>query len=89
VGAEIRWTEESEEHIARHRVAPGEVEEAIYGRPRLVAPGRQGTRVVFGTTATGRYLAVVVAESLDGLDYVVTARQMTDSERRSSRKRAR
>jgi uncharacterized protein len=63
VGAEIRWTEESEEHIARHRVAPDEVEEAIYGRRRLVAPGRQGTRLVFGTTAAGRYLAVVLAES--------------------------
>lgn len=78
---EILWTEESEEHIAHHGVTPVEVEDAIYARPRWVAAGRSGTRLVFACTSAGRYLLVVLAEALDGRDYVVTARDMTDTER--------
>ena len=79
---EIRWTEESEAHIARHNVAPGDVEDVLYTRPRLVAPGREETTLVYGTTAEGRFLFVVLAEAMDGRAYVVTARDMTPGERR-------
>ena len=84
---EIRWTEESEAHIARHGVEPAEVEEAAYTRPRLIAAGREGTTLVFGTTSAGRHLLVVLAEALDGSDYCVTAREMTMQERRSFRRK--
>ncbi len=84
---EIRWTEESEEHIARHGIEPAEVEEAAFARPRLTAPGREGTRLVFGTTSAGRHLLVELAEALDGSDYCVTARDMTAKERRTFRRR--
>lgn len=47
VFGEIMWTLESEVHIARHGVNPEEVEEALYSRPRLVEPGRDGTRLVY------------------------------------------
>jgi hypothetical protein len=63
---EILWTEESEAHIARHGITPGEVEDAIYSRPRWVASGREGTRLVFAQTGAGRCLLVVLAEALDG-----------------------
>lgn len=43
----VSWTESAETHIARHQVAPHEVEEVLYGRPRYLAPGRSGTRPVF------------------------------------------
>jgi uncharacterized protein len=43
---EIRWTEESEDHIARHGVTPVEVEQVLYSRPRLVAKGRDGVTLV-------------------------------------------
>lgn len=85
---EIRWTEESEGHIGRHGIEPTEVEEVAYTRPRLVAVGRGGTRLVFGTTSAGRYLLVVLADAIDGSDYCVTARVMTDGERRAFRRRA-
>ena len=84
------WTEESEHHIwSGHEVTPAEVEEAVNTRPRLVEPGQDDTELVFGTTDAGRYLVVVLAEALDGRDYVVTARRMTDAERRMFRRRAR
>ncbi|MCR1783159.1 hypothetical protein KVF89_11500 [Nocardioides carbamazepini] len=89
MSCEIRWTEEAEAHIARHGVQPSEVEDAAYGRPRLVAPGRAGTRLVLGTSAAGRYLLVVLAEALDGADYCVTARDMTHGERRLFQRKAR
>ncbi|MGH3503867.1 MAG: hypothetical protein ACRDQA_23675 [Nocardioidaceae bacterium] len=86
---EILWTEESEAHIARHGVSPNEVEESIYGRPRLTDRGREETTLVYGATGAGRYLFVVVAEAADGRDYIVTAREMTESEKRAFCKRRR
>jgi len=86
---EIAWTEETEAHIARHGITPGEVEEAIYTRPRLVAPGREGTRLVFAETSAGRYLFVVVGQAVDGRDFVVTARDMTAAEKRRFREKGR
>lgn len=67
---EIRWTEDAEEHIAAHAVTPDEVEQLVNSRPRLVLAGRQETEYVFGTTRAGRYLLVVLAETIDGRDYV-------------------
>lgn len=89
VFGEIRWTEDSEAHIARHHITPSEVEEALYTRPRLVYAGRADTTVVFCTTRAGRHLTVVVTEAGDGLDYIVTARDMSDGERRTFRQRRR
>ena len=85
---EIRWTEESEDHIARHGVTPIEVEQVLYSRPRLVAKGRDGVTLVFGTADSGRQLVVVLTDAEDGRLFVVTARGMTDSERRAFARRA-
>lgn len=85
--AEVGWTEDSEAHIARHGITPSEVEEAIYGRPRLVARGREGTRLVFAQTAAGRFLLVVVGRAADGRDFIITARDMTRSEQRRFREK--
>jgi uncharacterized DUF497 family protein len=45
--------------------------------------------MVFGRTRSGRFLLVVVVESIaeEGSIYVVTAREMNDSERRSYERR--
>lgn len=66
-----------------------EVEQVVHTRSRLVASGRAGTRLVFGTTDAGRYLVVVLADAEDGRQVVVTAREITESERRAFRRRAR
>jgi hypothetical protein len=86
---EIRWTDKAEDHIAAHNVTPDEVEQVIYTRPRLVVRGREGTEYVFGTTDAGRYLLVVLTESIDGREYVVTARDMTDAERQAFQRKGR
>jgi uncharacterized DUF497 family protein len=89
VFGEVMWTEDSEAHIARHGVQPSEVEQVLYSRPRLSTAGRHGTTLVLGTSSEGRHLLVVVAEAADGRDFVVTARDMTDSEKRLFREKGR
>ena len=86
---EIRWTDKAEDHIAAHHVTPDEVEQIVYTRPRLVLRGREGTEYMFGTTDAGRCLLVVLAESIDGQGYVVTAQDMTDAERQAFRRKGR
>jgi uncharacterized DUF497 family protein len=86
---EILWTDESVDHIAKHNVTPDEVEEVLYGRPRLPLQGRDDTRLEFGQTYSGRYLLVVTARSGRDQRYIVTARDMTDGERQQFRKKGR
>jgi uncharacterized DUF497 family protein len=83
----VSWTEQAEEHIARHAVRPAEVEQVLYGRPRYVAAGRSGTTLVFGTSAAGRHLLVVIGAAPDGGVSIVTAREMTETERRTFRRK--
>lgn len=80
---EIAWTDDSEHHIARHGVTPPDVHEVLQGEPKLYRQGREGTTLVFGTTDSGRHLLVVLAESPDGRDYIVTARDMTPGEKKN------
>ncbi len=86
---EILWTEASEAHIARHGVRPAEVEDAINTRPILTRRGRDDTTEVFGTTAAGKNLVVIVAAAMDGRWHIVTAREMTDNERLTFRRKGR
>lgn len=82
---EIVWTEESEGHIARHGVTTNEVEETIY-TPCTLGGHRTGRDPTgLRQTSMGRYLLVVVTEGSDGRDFIITARDMTDNEKRTFR----
>ena len=84
---DIFWTDDSEIHIARHRVTPEEVEQSTH-RPFYTMTGRDGTTLLFGQTYAGRFLLVVLAKASDGRWHVVTARTMTVSERHIYKKKA-
>jgi uncharacterized protein YebE (UPF0316 family) len=86
---EVRWTDWSEDHIGRHAVTPGEVEDVLFGRPRWIAKGRDGTTLVFGTTMARRLLLVVTVDEGDGVAFIVTAREMTEQEKRTFHQKAR
>ncbi len=86
---EVMWTEDSETHIGRHNVTPLEAEQVLYSQPRLTVSGRDGTTEVLGQTDAGRLLLVVVTEASDGRDFVITARDMTATEKRTFRERSR
>jgi hypothetical protein len=84
----VRDSKWSAGHIAAHGVTPDEVREAILERPYWTAPGRDSATLVYGRSYAGRYLLVVVlAEGEDA--FVVTARDMTDGEKKTFRRKAR
>ncbi len=66
----------------RHGVPFHELEEACYSRHRHVRRGREGLYKLFSETEAGRHLLVLLADLGDGVWKVVTAREMTDPERR-------
>lgn len=86
----LRWREDREEHIARHKVTPAEVEEAVFydGEFLMQRAGpaernpAQTVYTLLGRTDAGRYLMVVLIYEGAGVAMPVTARDMTRSERR-------
>ena len=82
---ELIWTEDRVLHIAGHGVRPYEVEEVCFGDPFVLRAKSEGENPVYhvlGQTEAGNYLFCVVIRFPDGRGYPVTARPMTEKERR-------
>lgn len=80
------WDDYRIDHIARHDVEPGEVEE-VCDDPfhRAHREGHNRYRL-YGQSSAGRYLFVVL-ECVEGSHYrPITARDMTPGEKRNFRK---
>jgi hypothetical protein len=84
----VRDSDWSADHIAAHDVTLDEVREAILERPYWSVPGRDGTTLIYGRTYAGRYL-FVVAIAEDEEAFIVTARDMTNPEKKTFRRKAR
>ena len=84
----LLWPDERIEHIARHAVTPEEVEEVCFGHSLVLRTKSEGPNPVYyvlGQTDAGRYLFCVVIAFPDGNGYPITARSMTDKEKRRFR----
>jgi len=66
----------------KHCITFKEVEEACLSDSRHVRRGREGLYKLFNQTEAGRYILVVLVNLGRGNWKVVTARDMTDSEKR-------
>ncbi|MDP2919811.1 MAG: BrnT family toxin [Dehalococcoidia bacterium] len=66
----------------KHDITFQEVEEACFSEERHVRKSREGLYKVFSQTQAGRFVLVVLVNRGAGVWKVVTARHMTDSERR-------
>jgi uncharacterized DUF497 family protein len=84
----ILWDDENLEHVARHGVAAEEVEEALAGRP-FVLRSRDGRYLVYGSSTEGRFLFIVCVRKGGGLVRPLTARDMTEVEKRLYRRKQR
>jgi hypothetical protein len=88
---EILWDDQNEDHIARHSVTPEEAEEVVFDASSAFFRTGGGERplryLVLGLTEAGRYLLVVLEPPTRGQTYVVTARDMTDGEKRRFKRR--
>ena len=84
----LEWDDANREHIDRHGVTTQEVEEVCFSDP-LLMKSRGGTRLAYGQTLAGRYLFVVLRLMEAGMARCITARTLTDKERRFFGKRSR
>ena len=78
---------EIDDHIldkieSKHGISFEEVEEACLLEKRHVRRSREGLYKLFSQTVAGRHVLVVLANLGRGNWKIVTAREMTDSERR-------
>jgi len=85
--SQILWDAESIVHIARHNVSPEEVEEAIFEDRPLILKGREKRYIILAVTGSGRQLMIVVAFKWKGRVRMITARDMSSSERHYYRKK--
>lgn len=82
------WLPEIVEKLQeKHDVEPDEVEQVFAGSPRYFR-GPKGKRrgenvyYAFGQTEAGRYLIIIYIKKLDGRAFILSAREMTEKERR-------
>ena len=79
---ELHWLEHIADKIEKkHHVAPEEVEEVFKAVPHFRI-GIRGTYTAYGQTFAGRYLFVVFVMEGATTARILTARDMTDSERK-------
>ena len=83
---EIDWQKDRIAHIlSKHGVTPGEVEDVCFGNSLILkGPGKGGKRLyyILGQSESGRYLFIVLKPLGQGRAKVITARDMTDAQRR-------
>ena len=80
-------SEGAEVHIwTRHQVSFREVEEAAYGSGLIIRGREVGVYEVYGRTEAGRYLMIAIRDMGKGAARLITARDMTQTERRRYKK---
>ena len=85
----LLWPDDRVDHLALHGVSPDEVEDVCFGTAlvlRARADGPNPAYYVLGETGAGRRLFCVVIAFPDGNGYPVTARPMTEREKRRYQK---
>lgn len=83
---DVSRSEWSRAHIAKHGVSLGKALEVILSRPYINEAGRSHSRLIFGKTKSGRMLFSVAVQDGPGVAFIVTARQMSDQEKKKFRR---
>jgi uncharacterized protein len=82
---EFIWPQDRIDHIGKHDVEPDEFEEVCFGESfvqRTTSAGRNPVYYVLGQTSAGRHLFCVAIQFSDGRGFPVTARPMTNHEKK-------
>jgi len=86
--ARFEWDQQNLAHLTRHSVDWDEAEAVVANDP-LVLRTSDGKYLAYGQTDEGRYLLVVFIRKPGPLIRVITARDLTDREKKRSRRRRR
>jgi uncharacterized protein len=84
----ITWDEDTVDHISRNAVSPEEVEEVLFNdsdSPRIMR-GKENRYLAYGKTNAGRFLLVVLIIA-NRKTRIITARDMTDREKKFYRRK--
>jgi uncharacterized DUF497 family protein len=84
--ARFEWDERNLEHVAQHSVGPDEAEAVLDNYP-MVLRTADDKYLAYGQTDEGRFLLVVFIRKPGPLVRVITARELTDGEKKQYRKR--
>ncbi|MBK1700565.1 BrnT family toxin [Thiococcus pfennigii] len=82
---EFLWPEDRIDHISRHGVSPDEFEEVCFDSSPVLRAKSEGPNPVYhvlGETRSRKRLLCIAIQFPDGKGYPITARPMTDRERR-------
>jgi uncharacterized DUF497 family protein len=84
----ISWDQETVDHISNHLVSPEEVEEVLFNDvdTPLMLRGKESKYLAYGKTHGGRLLFIVWASKYRKTR-IITARNMTEKEKRFYRRR--
>jgi uncharacterized protein len=81
----FEWDDENIEHIARHKVEIDEAEAVFDNKPSILRT-QEDKYLTIGQTDEGRYLAIVFARK-PGRTRVITARDLTEREKKNLKRR--
>jgi uncharacterized DUF497 family protein len=86
----ITWNQETVDHIANHGVSPEEVEQVLFNDEDvpIIMRGKENKYLTYGETENGLFLFVVWVSKYRKTN-IVTARDMTNKEKKFYRKRKR
>ena len=82
----LDWDDYRIEHVAKHDVEPHEVSEVCNDNFHLARRQGRNRYLVYGQTSDGRYLFVVLERVQESVYKPITARDMTDREKRNFRR---
>ncbi len=85
---QFEWDSRNVEHIARHRVEPVDAEAVCRSARSVVVRGRERRYLVYGQTMEGRYLFIALHTYGRGVVRIITARDMSETERRFYQRRS-
>ncbi len=77
----FRWDSENIGHVLRHGISQDEVDETLQEPYRMVR-SYSGLYMLYGRTSAGRYVSAAIKMLGNGLARVITALDMTYTERK-------
>ncbi len=83
--AAFQWDQDNIAHIARHDVEPYEAEQVLDDDP-LILRTRDKKYLAYGQADSGRYLLIVFVWKSSDLIRVITARDLTNAEKKRLRR---
>ena len=84
---EIAWDQENVAHIARHGVEQAEVDDICFTMNPFVLKAKNNRYFALGQTHSGRYLTIVFEYLGRNKAKIITARAMSETERKLYQRR--